>query len=114
MNAVSPDLVPDICHCCGFRAEGAGLAPERRGQPFRWFCKECLLILDRIRDARRLDAFEEKAIDGGVEAVGVMLTALDKFDLSEMSELEAREIVKVAWKGCADRLRELLREGAPF
>ncbi|TDH35703.1 hypothetical protein E2A64_10205 [Pseudohoeflea suaedae] len=103
---------PITCHVCGFRATGLGIA-QRNADP-KWLCTECALIAERIREVRRMDPYELKALDGGVDAAGDFIAA-NGADLSEYDEETARMLCKAVWKGCADRLRHLLVNGeAPF
>jgi hypothetical protein len=110
---------PTVCHICGMRSDLCGLGSERlrqrgRDDP-RYICVECVLIVERIRSARRLDQFELRALDGGVDAVGEYLETIGIYDLTLMDELNRRMIVKAAWQGSADALRRALSEGvAPF
>ena len=82
-------------------------------EPIRWLCKECADIAEHIRHRRRLDPYELRALDTGVEAVGEYLQSIQKTDLKEMDELEARMLVKAAWVGCGRGMRAALSE-APF
>lgn len=103
---------PLTCHCCQRRAVGIGVGDARNP---KWLCQECVDIVGHIARARRLDPYELKALDGGVDAVGEYLQQLGKTDLAEMDELEARLLVKAAWEGSGKRLRKLLIESeAPF
>ncbi len=104
-------VADDICHVCARRAVGLGVQADR--EPIRWLCKECADIAEYIRRRRRLDPYELRALDTGVEAVGEYLQAIQKTDLKGMDELEARMLVKAAWEGCARGMREALKE-APF
>lgn len=104
---------PTTCHCCQRHAVGIGVSAHK--EPIRWLCKECASIAEYVARARRMDPYELKALDGGVDAVGAYLDTLGKTDLAEMDELEARMLVKAAWQGCGDRLRLLLTNNdAPF
>jgi len=103
---------PLTCHCCQRHAVGLGIG--RPNAPL-WLCTECADIAEHIKRAKRLDPYELKALDGGVDAVGEYLGKIGKTDLAEMDELEARMLVKAAWEGSGKRLRRLLIEGeAPF
>lgn len=104
---------PDVCYC-GRQAIGLGLAPEGRSGSYRWFCGECSLILDEIKRVRRPSAYELAARAGGMEAAGELL---DEFgtDLAAWDEEQVLRFVGACWKGTADRLRELVKDGgAPF
>ncbi|MFC0245804.1 DUF6511 domain-containing protein [Falsochrobactrum ovis] len=102
---------PDQCHVCARRAVGLGV--QQKYEPIRWLCKECADIAEHIRHRRRLDPYELRALDYGVEAVGEYLQQIGKTDLAECDELEARMLVKAAWEGCGRGVREALSE-APF
>lgn len=101
----------DVCHVCARHAVGLGVQEGR--EPIRWLCKECAEIAEHIRHRRRLDPYELRALDTGVEAVGEYLQQIGKTDLAECDELEARLIVKAAWEGCGRGMRAALTE-APF
>lgn len=101
----------DICHVCFRHAVGLGVQEHK--EPIRWLCKECADIAEHIRSRRRLDPYELRALDTGVEAVGEFLHSIQKTDLAECDELEARMLVKAAWEGCGRGIREALKE-APF
>ncbi|APY14297.1 hypothetical protein GJU94_13920 [Brucella sp. 10RB9214] len=106
---MQPDT--DICHVCYRHAIGLGVQADR--EPVRWLCKECADIAEHIRHRRRLDPYELRALDTGVEAVGEYLVSIQKTDLKEMDELEARMLVRAAWEGCGRGMRAALSE-APF
>ncbi|MCX2696698.1 DUF6511 domain-containing protein [Ochrobactrum chromiisoli] len=101
----------DICHVCLRHAVGLGVQEHK--EPIRWLCKECADIAEHIRTRRRLDPYELRALDAGVESVGEFLSSINKTDLAECDELEARMLVKAAWEGCGRGMREALKE-APF
>ncbi|PJT22685.1 hypothetical protein CN884_11960 [Ochrobactrum sp. 30A/1000/2015] len=102
---------PEQCWVCQRHAVGLGVQADR--EPIRWLCKECADIAEHIRLRRRLDPYELRALDTGVESVGEYLQAIQKTDLKEMDELEARMLVKAAWEGCGRGMRAALSE-APF
>lgn len=102
---------PDQCHVCARRAVGLGV--QQKYEPIRWLCKECADIAEHIVNRRRLDPYELRALDFGVDAVGEYLRSIQKTDLKEMDELEARMLVKAAWEGCGRGVREALKE-PPF
>ncbi|ASV83023.1 hypothetical protein CES85_5850 (plasmid) [Ochrobactrum quorumnocens] len=85
----------------------------RDGRYLGWLCKECADIAEHIRSRRRLDPYELRALDTGVEAVGAFLGSIGKTDLADCDELEARMLVKAAWGGCGRGMREALKD-APF
>ena len=102
---------PEQCWVCQRHAVGLGVQEGK--EPIRWLCKECADIAEHIRTRRRLDPYELRALDTGVEAVGEFLQSIQKTDLAECDELEARMLVKAAWEGCGRGMREALKE-APF
>lgn len=111
MTAATIDEPAD-CHVCGRHAIGVGIH-QRDGN--RWLCRECADIVEYVRSAKRLDVYELKARAGGVEAAGEYLRGLGKTDLAEFEEEEAEILCGKIWRGCADRLREIIRNGdAPF
>lgn len=108
--------LPAVCWCCGSHATGMGLSGGRRYNrgDFRWLCEECIKIIDKLNETSfaRLDILELEALNGGVDAVGDYIESIGITDLALMDELDARLIVKAAWKGCANRLRQLIKEDA--
>lgn len=106
---------PSICRCCGRRAIGIGIGLGRPKDDPGYLCGECVLLIEELRKVRRLDVYEMKALDAGVEAVGEYIATHGITDLSFFDELMQRMLVKAAWVGCADGLRKLVKEGsAPF
>lgn len=69
--------------------------------------------IDNYKKIDRLDDYELRALDAGVDAVGEYLATIGIYDLTLMDELNQRMIVKAAWEGCARGLRAALSE-APF
>lgn len=103
---------PSVCHVCGRHAIGIGIGDHK--DP-RYLCRECLTLIERIRSVRRFDPYEEKAIDGAVDAVGDYLAEIDKTELADFNEAQRRGLVRVAVQGFGDSLRNLLESGiAPF
>jgi len=106
------------CHICGFRSDGLGLGSDglkKRGKDDpRYVCSECAIIVQRVSQTRRLDQYELRAIDAGIDAVGEYLDTIGIYDLTLMDELNQRLIVKAAWQGCADGLRKALADEVPF
>ncbi|MFU0504139.1 DUF6511 domain-containing protein [Pseudaminobacter sp. NGMCC 1.201702] len=112
MNA-STQHDPAECHVCGRHAIGIGFA-GRKPEDTRWLCAECALIVEDIKKVKRMDAFELRAREGGVEAAADVIAAYGT-ELSEYTDEQAAMLAGAIWKGCAARLRELIREGeAPF
>ena len=113
-TTIPPDHIPADCHVCGQRAHGIGLVADKRGDPIRWLCVECSLLLEDIHKIKRMDAYEMRAREGGVEAAAPVIAAYGS-ELTEYTDEQAAELAGVIWKGCARRLRELVREGgAPW
>ena len=72
-------------------------------------------MVERIKDIKRFDAYELKALDGGVEAVGDYIDTIGgKVDLGAYDDLERRMLVKAAVIGYGNRLRKLIASEAPF
>ena len=110
---ITPDT-PDICDICTRQATGLGLAPDRRGQPIRWLCQECTTLLEFVHSIKRPSVYELAARTGGMDAAGPLIEEFGS-DLGEYTEEQALRLVGAIWRGCADRMRELVREGsAPF
>lgn len=106
------DNTPAVCFCCGRHATGAGIGGPK-GDP-RYLCAECLLIAEQIKHVRRWDAYESQAVLGGMDAAGPLVEAFGS-DLAEWDEGQVRQFIATVWRGCADRLRELVRsQEAPF
>lgn len=110
---------PTVCWCCGFRADGLGIATarlkEKAATEKNYICVKCATVVGRIRAADRMDQFELRALDGGVEAVGEYIATHGITDLSFYDELMQRMLVKAAWFGSAEALRaELESHNAPF
>lgn len=116
MTTNQPDPhTPADCFMCGKRAIGIGLGlTHSRDKDPKWLCAPCSLLLEDFRKIKRMDAYELKAREGGVEAAGEYLSSLGKTDLAEFQEEEALMLVGRIWDGCANHLRALVREGAPF
>lgn len=106
-------MQPSTCHICGFRDCGVGIS-GRRPDDTRWLCEDCAPLVDQVKAIRRPDAYELKARYGGMNAAAGLI---DEFgpDLTEYTEEQALRLCGAIWKGCADELRRMLRDGdAPF
>lgn len=102
---------PTTCHVCGLRATGIGIGtPE--SDP-RFLCPECVTLIERIKEVRRFDPYELMAREGGMEAAAPLVEEFGS-DLAEWDETQVLRFVGVVWRGCADRLHKVLREGIPF
>lgn len=106
---------PSACHFCGERASGVGVGfTSPRDKDPKWVCVACSLMLEDFRRVRRIDPYSLKAREGGMEAAGAYIERYGA-DLSEYTEEQALMLCGAIWKGCADRLRALVRNGdAPF
>jgi len=111
---VAPALMdePADCCVCHRRAEGIGIGSP---QSPRWLCKECSVMADDIRRARRLDPFEVAALNDAGADGGEYLDSLGKTDLADLTEHEYREYVRRVVLGFGASIRAQIREGrAPF
>lgn len=107
--------LPAVCWLCGKHATGIGVGAVKWGRgDYRWLCQECVDIVEELNKTSyaRLDILELEALNGGVDAVGDYIESIGITDLALMDELDARLIVKAAWQGCANRLRQLIKEEA--
>jgi len=103
---------PTTCKICQRRATGIGISNHNSTD---WLCVECALLVERIKDIKRFDAYELKALDGGVEAVGDYIDTIGgNVDLGTYDDLERRMLVKAAVIGYGNRLRKLIASEAPF
>lgn len=109
------DTTPSACHVCGRRATGIGIGfSSPRDKDPRWLCTECALILEHIRNVKRMDPYELRARAGGMEAAAPLIEEWGT-DLGEYTEEQALRLCGAIWKGCADELRRLIRDGeAPW
>jgi hypothetical protein len=107
---------PEVCYACGVRrAIGIGVGFQHKGDKDpRWLCAECAPLAAAVRQIKRFDVYELKALDGAVDEVGEFLTERGITDLALLDELDARMLCKRAVIGFGDRLRQLLREEVPF
>jgi len=72
------------------------------------------MLIEDIKKVKRMDAYERKAREGGVESAAPVIAAYGSH-LEEYTDEQAAELAGVIWTGCARRLRELIRDGgAPF
>ena len=110
-----PEGNPTVCRCCGFRSIGIGRNPSqsRKDTDSGFLCKRCILAMEDLTKLDRLDQYELRALEGGVEAAGEWLGERGITDLSLLDELDRLMFCKTIWIGCARQLRKELR-GAPF
>ncbi|MBZ9888102.1 hypothetical protein LB559_09135 [Mesorhizobium sp. BR1-1-3] len=105
---------PSSCHVCQRHAIGVGLEPQRKGEPPRYLCAQCLDILEYVHSVRRMDPYEVKAIALVDDLAGEFCGALEKTDMAEMSDEERRALWKCVVVGFGDSIRKLVREEMPF
>lgn len=107
---------PADCCLCHRHAIGIGIGyTHQRDRDPKWICHECALIIEDVRRVKNFDAYELKALDGSVDAVGDYIESLGgKTELADYDELEQRMLCKAAVTGFGNRLRELVRTRAPF
>ena len=110
---VDADHNPTTCFVCGMHAFGIGVNANGRDKDPHYICRRCAVGIDNYKKIDRLDDYELRALDAGVDAVGEYLDTIGIYDLTLMDELNQRMIVKAAWEGCARGLRAALSE-APF
>lgn len=115
MTAAPQTAAPNVCHVCGFTGCGIGLGfTTPRDKDPRWLCAECALIVEDIKKIKRMDAYSLKAREGGVEAAASVIEAYGTH-LEDYTDEQAAMLAGAIWKGCAARLRELVRNNdAPF
>lgn len=102
---------PTTC-ICSRHALGIGIAD--RGKPITWLCQECSLMIEDIKRMRRPSQYELKAREGGMEAAGPLVEEFGA-DLSEWTEEQVLRFCGAVWFGCADRLRQLVKnDEAPW
>lgn len=103
---------PTTCYVCTRHAIGIGVGSFK--DP-KWICHECALVIEDVVRVKNFDAYELKALDGAVDAVGEFIESIGgKTELSDYDELEQRMLCKAAITGFGNRLRSLIRSGAPF
>lgn len=100
---------PSACHVCGRHAIGVGTGNPAKDP--RWLCHECVDILEHIRSVRRFDAYELKARAGGMEAAAPLVQEYGA-DLSQWEEEQVLMFCGAVWRGCADRMRALIKDGS--
>ncbi|RWN51411.1 MAG: hypothetical protein EOS04_24380 [Mesorhizobium sp.] len=106
---------PADCHFCGKHAIGIGIGfTSQRDKDPKWLCAECGLILEDFKRIKRVDAYELRARQGGMDAAGPLVEEWGA-DLSEWTEEQVLMFCGRIWDGCAAELRRLVREQAvPF
>lgn len=105
---------PTVCCACGSVALGVGVGLTRPKEDPQYLCKRCIVSVEDLTKMRRLNHYELRALDAGVEAVGEFIEQNGGItDLQHYDQLMQRMLVKAAWEGCARGVREALKE-APF
>lgn len=99
---------PEVCHCCGRSAHGVATGP--RGD--RWLCKECIPLLEYVRDVRRWDIYELRAIDA-VDAATSDFAAEHGTDMAAYDDDTRRALWRLVCRSHQDGIRRALKEG-PF
>lgn len=99
---------PEVCHVCGRRA--GGLATGPKGD--KWLCVECYPLLEYVRDVRRWDGYEHKAIEAVDEATGEF-AAVHGTDIAAMDTETRQALWRCAIRAHQDGIRRALKE-APF
>jgi len=103
---------PTTCHVCGRHATGVGLG--RLPNDPRWLCKECIPLIEYVKDIRRWDAYEDKALEFVDEATGDY-AAEHGADIAAYDETIRRGLWRCAIKAHQDGIRKLVKDGeAPW
>jgi hypothetical protein len=104
---------PTVCKACGGLAFGIGRSMPGSKDP-GYLCKPCIVAVGDLTKLDRLSLYEVKALEKGVEAVGEWIAENGGLtELAHYDELMQLMLVKAAWQGCTEGVREALRE-APF
>lgn len=104
---------PEVCHVCGRRAAGLGFS-ARRPDDNRWLCQECVPLVEYVKDIRRWDPYEVKAIDAVDEATGEF-AADNGTDIASYDDDTRRELWRVVLRSHQAEVRRLVRDGeAPW
>lgn len=105
--------LPETCVCCGRHATGVGFA-GRRPDDNRWLCAECLPLIEYVKDIKRWDAYEIKALEAVDEATGDY-AADHGTDIALFDEPTRRGLWTCAIKAHQAEIRRLVRsDDAPF
>jgi hypothetical protein len=103
---------PTTCHICGRHATGIGIG--RLPNDPRYLCKECIPLIEYVKDIRRWDAYECKALDDVDEATSDY-AAQHGTDIAEYDDATRRGLWQVAIRAHQDGLRRLIKNGdAPW
>ena len=98
---------PAVCHCCGRTPTGIGIGLTTPREDPKYLCRECLMLVEQIQRVRRFDPYEKEARRGGMDAAGPLVEEFGS-DLSEWTEDQIMIFCGAIWRGCGDRLRELV------
>lgn len=103
---------PTTCHVCGRRATGIGIG--RLPHDPRWLCKECVPLIEYVKDIRRWDAYEEKALEAVDDATGDF-AAEHGTDIAQYDDATRRQLWRTAISAHQDGIRRLVTSGeAPW
>ncbi|MCD1264047.1 hypothetical protein B5M44_04255 [Shinella sumterensis] len=106
---------PTVCRVCSMRSFGVGVGfTSRTDKDPGYLCLECSALIETVRDMRRFDVYELKALDGCLEELGAIIDERGISDLNHFDELDAKMLCKRIVMAFGDTLRRLLREEAPF
>lgn len=104
---------PTTCHVCGRHATGIGFA-GRTASDNRWLCKECIPLIEYVKDVRRWDAYEVKALEAVDDATS-NYAAEHGTDIAEYDDLTRRGLWTCAIRAHQDEIRRLVKDGdAPW
>lgn len=103
---------PTVCRVCSMRAFGVGVGNCKPDAGY--LCIECAALIETVRDMRRFDLYELKALDGCLEELGAIIDERGISDLNHFDELDAKMLCKRIVMAFGDTLRRLLRDEAPF
>lgn len=106
---------PTTCHICTTgRAIGVGLGlTSKHDKDPKWVCAPCALIIEDIRRIKRMDVYEQAALDK-VDDIAGDYCADHGTDMAAMDELTRRMLWKAVVQGYGNALRAEIREGVPF
>lgn len=106
---------PTVCRVCSMRASGVGVGyTNKHDKDPGYLCIECAALLETVRDMRRFDVYELKALDGCLEELGAIIDERGISDLNHFDELDAKMLCKRIVMAFGDTLRRLLRSETPF
>lgn len=109
---------PTVCRVCSMRAFGVGVGTPAHRDPAQrdpgYLCIECAALIETVRDMRRFDVYELKALDGCLEELGAIIDERGISDLNHFDELDAKMLCKRIVMAFGDTLRRLLRDEVPF